>query len=410
MRILHTSDWHFGRTLEGRSRIPEQEKFVDELCQIVKDEEIDLVMVAGDVFDTVNPPAVAEELFYDTMARLADGGKKGVVVIAGNHDNPERLRAAGPLAHRYGISLLGLPSDKPMLYGAGNNGKTVSIINGGPSWVEMGVPGCDHTAVILALPYPSEARLREVLSAELDDQLLQEAYSAKIARLFEGLSSNFRSDTVNLAMSHLFMLGGQGSDSERPINLGGALTVDPSALPTGAQYVALGHLHRPQKVGGPIPARYSGSPLAYSFSERGKSKGVIIADIVPGQKAAEKEIILSSGNPLELWVAEGGMAEVLRWIEEGRDLNAWIELELHLTKPLTNEDIQLIRSQRPGIINIRPVLPGTDQELIAEKRSDLSIDELFRRFYDKQTNGAQLDENLLKLFLELVNDDSGEVA
>ncbi len=111
MRILHTSDWHLGRTLEGRSRLEEQVMFIDELCGIVEAEAVDLVLIAGDVFDTVNPPAAAEELFYDALNRLADGGKRGIVVIAGNHDNPERLCAASPLAERNGIILYGLPKE-----------------------------------------------------------------------------------------------------------------------------------------------------------------------------------------------------------------------------------------------------------------------------------------------------------
>ena len=410
MRILHTSDWHLGRTLEGRSRLPEQEKFVDELCELANDESIDLVLVAGDVFDTVNPPAAAEQLFYDTMARLVDGGRRGVVVIAGNHDNPERLRAAGPLAHRYGITLLGVPADGPIFPGS-ISGNCVKAVAGGPSWVEVGIPGCDHSAVVLALPYPSEARLKEVLVQELDEEIMQKAYSARVARIFTNLAAHYRQDTVNLAMSHLFMLGGEASESERPINLGGALTVEPSALPPGAQYVALGHLHRPQKVGGAgVQARYSGSPLAYSFSERGRSKSVAVIDVQPGQAAQVKDILICSGNPLEQWVAQEGLAQVLQWIDQGKDPNAWIELELHLTQPLTSQDIHIIRTQRPGIINIRPVFPGVNQELMAEKRSELSIEELFKRFYDKQTNGAQLDDGLMKLFLDLVNEEPEEVA
>ena len=254
MRILHTADWHFGRTLEGRSRLPEQEAFVDELVAIAEDEAIDLVLVAGDVYDSVNPPAAAEQLYFDALSRLADGGKRAVAVIAGNHDQPERIAAASPLALRSGIRLAGLPQAEPLTVGVARTGEL---------------------AVIAALPYPSESRLRELLSEEADESKLRSAYSDRVGRLMAGMASAFRPDAVNLAMSHLYVLGGLETDSERPIQVGGAYTVDPSAFAAGAQYTALGHLHRPQRVGGVDTVRYSGSPLAYSFSEAGQAKSVV---------------------------------------------------------------------------------------------------------------------------------------
>lgn len=108
MRILHTGDWHLGRTLEGRSRLAEQEAFLDELVQMVKEQQVDLVLMAGDVYDSVNPPAAAEAMFYEAAARLTETGCH-LAVIAGNHDQPERVAAVSPLVARRGISLVGLP-------------------------------------------------------------------------------------------------------------------------------------------------------------------------------------------------------------------------------------------------------------------------------------------------------------
>jgi exonuclease SbcD len=403
-----------GKTLEGRSRLPEQEAFIAELCRIVQQEQVDVVLVAGDIFDTPNPPAAAEQLFYEAVDRLAEGGRRGVVVIAGNHDNPERLCASGPLANRHGIVLLGVPADSPVV---GTNiisqvEDKVRIIAGGPAWLELAIPGCIPHAVILALPYPSEARLKELLVQSLDEEALQQAYSERVGSIFTQLAANYRPDTVNLAMSHLFVLGGVESEgSERPINLGGACTVNPAMLPAAAQYIALGHLHRPQRVGGTSTlARYSGSALGYSFSEAGQAKSVILVEAEPGEVAVVKEITLSSGYPLVKWQVRGGLEEALRWIEEGRDEQAWLELELHLQQPLSNEENHLLRSLRPQILNIRPVLPGMEEELVREQRSQLSIDELFRRFFAKQTGGGEPDSELVKLFLELVNmeDSVGE--
>ena len=172
MRILHTADWHFGKTIEGRDRYPEQVAFVEELCGICVDESINLVLVAGDVFQSPNPGAAAEELFYYAIDRLADHGRRGAVIVAGNHDSPDRLCAAAPLAGRLGITLAGLPKEEfgPATLGAGK----VQRVNGGQAWLELFVPGVDYTAVIAALPYPSEGRLKELLAQSLDDQELRQ--------------------------------------------------------------------------------------------------------------------------------------------------------------------------------------------------------------------------------------------
>ncbi|ODA42245.1 Exonuclease SbcD [Desulfosporosinus sp. BG] len=407
LRIIHTSDWHLGRMLEGRSRIEEQVKFIDELCTIVEDEAVDLVLIAGDVFDTVNPPAIAEELFYEALNRLSDGGRRAVVAIAGNHDNPERLCAASPLAVRNGITLYGLPKEvmRPSLWAQPNQGKVVRVA-AGQGWAELHIPGCPDPAIIAMLPYPSESRLNEVLSESLDEEILRQEYSKRVQQLFATFSQNFRPDAVNLGLSHLFVRGGMESESERPIQLGSAPTVEFEAMPFGAQYVALGHLHRAQAVkGASVPTRYSGSPLAYSFSETGYAKSVIFIEAFPGQPVITREIFLSAGFPLVRWQAKEGLAQVQRWIDEGKDLNAWIDLEVFVKGALNSQDIHTLRRQREHLINIRPVFPEMEQ-IVAEARSKLPIDELFCKFYQERTGGAEPDQELVALFLALIDPDN----
>jgi exonuclease SbcD len=385
MRVLHTGDWHLGRSLEGRSRLPEQEAFVDELVSIAEEEAVDLVLVAGDVYDSVNPPAAAEQLYFEALTRLADGGRRAVAVIAGNHDHPERIAASAPLAARSGIRLAGLPVAEPLV---------------------IGIPRTGETAVIAALPYPSESRLNELLAAEADEGALRAAYSDRVGRLMADLAAAFRPDTVNLAMSHIYVLGGVESDSERPIQVGGAYTVDPAALPACAQYTALGHLHRPQRVAGRETVRYCGSPLAYSFSEAGQAKSVVLFEAVPGRLVEPREVLLSSGRPLVRWTAAGGLAEVWRWLDEGRDARAWIDLEIHVPDLIPPEEIARLRKAHEGILNIRPVFPETGGRggSDAARRDQLPVDELFRRFYAQKTGGAEPDEATMRLFLELVAD------
>ncbi|MDD9268684.1 exonuclease SbcCD subunit D [Paenibacillus sp. GCM10023248] len=383
MRILHTGDWHFGRTLEGRSRLQEQTAFVDELVRIVEDEAIDLVMIAGDIYDSVNPPAAAEQLFYESLARLADGGKRQVAVISGNHDHPDRLAAAEPLAARHGITLIGLP---------------------GSDIQSIGVARTGELARLIALPYPSESRLKELLSDVAEEEALRSKYSERVGALIRRQAAAFEPGTVNLIMSHLYVLGGLETESERPIQVGGAYTVDTSALTAGAQYVALGHLHRPQQVKAVSPIRYCGSPIAYSFSEAGQAKSVTILDLAPGGVAEPKEIFLRSGRPLVSWKAKEGIAEVHRWLDEKRDASAWIDLEITMTEAMSMEQIQFLRKAYDGFIHIRPIYPEMEAARAYEPKADLSMEEHFTRFYARQTGGAQPEPELIRLFLELLQE------
>ncbi|NGQ95157.1 exonuclease SbcCD subunit D [Brevibacillus sp. SYP-B805] len=405
MRILHTADWHFGRTLEGRDRREEQTAFIDELVQIVEEKRVDLVLIAGDVYDSVNPPAWAEELFYDALERLSAGGKRGVVVIAGNHDQPERVRAAAPLAYQHGIVLLGLPKEAPFVSAPPAGEERVRIIEAGPSWFELAIPGVPHHAVVIALPYPSESRLKELISERFTQEEMQQAFSERIARLMNEYAQKFREDTVNLVTSHLFVMGGMESESERPIQIGGALTVAPSAFPASAHYVALGHLHRLQKLGDAPLIRYSGSPLAYSFSEAGQSKAVVVVDVIPGEPVREEIVYLASGRPLARWKATEGIAQVEKWLAEGRDAGAWIELELVVSEAIDPAEFQRLRKLSDDFVKIQRVLVRDEEEKqeaqAAGKREELSPEQLFRRFYERK-RGVQPDQRVVELFARLM--------
>ncbi|MBS4026089.1 MAG: exonuclease sbcCD subunit D, partial [Clostridia bacterium] len=273
------------------------------------------------------------------------------------------------------------------------------------------VPGREYHAVIITLPYPSESRLEEILTQQADEGILQKAYSEKIGRIFNSLSNNFRDDTVNLAVGHLFLRGGRESESERTLQVGGALTVDPGMLPSKAHFVALGHLHRPQEIrNAPCPVFYSGSPLAYSFSESEHSKAVYIIDAVPGEKAVIKPFYLDCGKPLRRWIAEEGIGQALGWCEEGRDSNAWIDLEIVTDRVLTVEEQKRLRTLHPGIINIRPRLKTDAVEVLSpQSREGRKIDELFKDYF-KHRMGAEISEDLMGAFIEVLNDEDGEVG
>ncbi|MDG5789672.1 exonuclease SbcCD subunit D [Evansella sp. AB-P1] len=385
MRLLHTADWHIGRTIEGRDRLAEHEQFFDELYEIVEDQKIDAILMAGDVFDSVNPPAKGEELFYESMAKLSDNGTRPIIIIAGNHDHPDRLSATRSLINKQGINILGYPTIEKL---------------------KIHVPRRKEVLNIAALPYPSESRLKESFVEIGDEESLRDAYDVRIKDIFSELTKELPKNEVSVAMSHLFVAGGNSTESERPIEVGGAYTIRATTLPDNVQYTALGHLHRPQDIKrSPRRARYSGSPLAFSFSEAGYAKSVTIVDVEPMKEPIIEEVYLLSGKPLVRWNATEGLPQVFQWMDEKRDSNAWIELDVYMEHTPTIEQIHQMKKAYPGLLTIRPIFKEEIQQIDGYRKKQLPIDELFVRFYERQTGGATPEADLVSLFLELVNEE-----
>jgi len=397
MRILHTSDWHLGKTLEGFSRLEEQEQFLDELIQIAEDRGVDLILVAGDIYDSPNPPAAAETLFYHSLKRLAHNGQRAIIVIAGNHDNPDRLMAASPLAHEQGVILLGLPKT---VAACGSYGG-FELYEAGEGYLKMKIR--DEKAVILSLPYPSEKRLNEVLLGQDDESQAQKVYSDRIGELFSVLSAHFEPDAINLAISHLYVNGGVESESERRIQLGGGLAVDAAMLPA-AQYIALGHLHRPQKLTGAImPTYYSGSPLQYSKNESSYSKSVYLVEAQPGQEVQVEEIYLRNYKPIEVWECDG-IAAALDKCRQEQERRSWVYLDITTDRVLTQAEIKEMKSLRQDIVQIRPIFKAAEASLIEENHDyrSLNIEELFKNFYRHQKQGTEAPPEIMDLFYKVL--------
>ncbi|TCS84205.1 exodeoxyribonuclease I subunit D [Tepidibacillus fermentans] len=401
MRVLHTADWHLGKMLEGRDRQQEQIEVMEEICKIAEDEKIDLVLIAGDIYQSVNPPAWAEQLFYETIHRLSNYGRRGVVVISGNHDHPERIRAAHPLADKQGIYLFGLPVDQVQATLLKGTDKQIRVIQSGVGWFELYHPTIDEKVIMFTLPYPSEARLKQLLSEQADLREIRSSYSNFIRNWFSSLKSFNRDSSISIAMSHLFVQGGLATDSEVEIQVGGAYTVDPAHLPDYVQYIALGHLHRPQNVKGASTfTRYAGSPLAYSFSEANHKKSVTIVDLKPREKAEYYEIFLSSGKPLIQKTIQGGVSELENWLHHEANQPLWIDLTLHVEHPLSIEEIQRIRKMHEGLIHIKVITPESKQAMNRLENYSKDPRELFERFY-QQKMGAAPRKEVVDLFVEL---------
>ncbi|MEG0843893.1 MAG: exonuclease SbcCD subunit D C-terminal domain-containing protein [Romboutsia sp.] len=396
MKFIHTSDWHLGKNLEGKSRLEEQERFCDDFIKKVDENNIDMVIIAGDIYDTSNPPAQAEKLFYRTISKLSNNGARCILIICGNHDNPERLIAATPLAHEQGIVILGNPLSSTDI------GKYMGfeILKAEEGWLKIKIK--DEEAVIITLPYPSEKRLNEVIENTGSDEERQKTYSEKIGDIFRSLEENFEKDTINIAVSHIFVVGGEGTDSERPIQLGGSLLVEKKDLPSKAQYIALGHLHKPQKASARLNAYYSGSPLQYSKDERSYTKGAYIVDIHPGSKPNIEEIYFNNYKPIEVFKCKG-IKEALNICEENKDRDIWSYFEIKTDEVIAQSDIKKMKEILNDIIEIRPIIISEyEQEEIDIKEK--SMIELFNEFYTF-SRGLEPKGELMDLFLDIISEE-----
>lgn len=404
MRILHTADWHLGKSLEKRSRIDEQRKFLDDFIEIAKENDIDLVIIAGDIYDSSNPSAIAEKMFYDTLKKISDNGKRLILIIAGNHDNPERLVASAPLAREHGIIMIGTLKT---IIDTGNYGRH-KIINSGEGFIEIEING--EKAVILAVPYLSEKRLNEVLYKDMDsDEERIKSYSDRVFSLFDSLKDNYREDTINLLVSHLYAMGSEESGSERSIQLGGSYIVNCECFPKEAQYIALGHVHKPQLVPGTNKkARYSGSPIHYNKKEVSYNKKCFVVDVKANEEANVKEVYFKIYKPIEIWKCEN-FDDALLKCEENKDRECWVYLEIKVDRYMREDEIKKLKELKKDILEITPIIENIHRDdESAISLSEKSFEELFIDFYKKERMGEP-DKEIIDLFLNLVyEEENGE--
>lgn len=248
MRVLHTSDWHLGHTLRDVTREYEHARFLAWLVETCAREEPDVVLITGDVFDSATPPASAERAWFELLAAIARGGRE-IVVIAGNHDSPGRLGAAASVLRELNVHVVGaLPANLD----------------------DVLVPVAGGRGLVAAVPF-----LRPVDVEHAADPL---------ARVYADIAAK-RDERAFLVMGHLYVAGSAPSPSERRVTIGGVEAASPRLLPKEADYVALGHLHRPQSVLRHT-IRYAGSPIPLSFDEAGYEQSVVVVDF-DGNRAVD---------------------------------------------------------------------------------------------------------------------------
>ncbi|MDP3431945.1 MAG: exonuclease subunit SbcD [Bacteroidota bacterium] len=402
MKLLHTSDWHLGKRLEDFSRIEEQQAVLQEICEIAEREQVDAIIVAGDLFDTFNPPTEAVDLFYRTLKRLTNNGRRPVIAIAGNHDSPDRIEAPDPLARECGIIFAGYPNSLVPEFELESG---LKVLQSSEGFLELKLPGTDTPLRLLLTPYANEFRLKTYLGHENSEDELRTILQEK----WQELGTKYCDDKgVNLLVTHLFVVRKGDALPEEPIDekpilhVGGAQVIYTENIPKQIQYTAIGHLHRMHRVDSvPCPVYYSGSPLSYSFAEANQKKFVMIVDAEPGKIAKVQEIVLSKGKKLLRKRAEG-IEEALQWLAENQD--SLVELTMVTNTYLTAQERKQLNGVHNGIVTIIPEVKNALGLASGTKKCiDLTrnMEELFIDYF-RHAKGQEPNAELMSLFTELL--------
>lgn len=405
MRILHTADWHLGKKLNFFSRLEEQTEALAEICKIAEEQKPDVIFIAGDIFDNANPSNEATILLYKTLKKLSRNAQVPVIAIAGNHDSPQRINVADVLARENGILLIGNPTDKVPLFSLENS---FEIVKSDQGFIEIQLPQFTYPIRILHTAYANEMRLKEYFGEDKQASL-QESINRKWADLAEKYCDE---KGVNTLITHLFMAKRgaeipEEPDGERPLNVGTADILYSDIIPENIQYAALGHLHSYQNVGVHQPAIYSSSPLCYSFSEAGQQKYVVLIDIEPGQDAEITKIPLKAGKSLHKPVFPN-VEKAVEWLLQYPE--TLIELTIEVDEYLTAQDYKQIYQSHTGIVYLIPKVKKMISNENSRQQIDLSknIDELFKEYFKSKNEGLAPNEEIMKLFHEILHTPDNE--
>mgnify|MGYP002779098765 CR=1 FL=1 len=383
MKLLHTADWHAGRTLHGQERTSEIRAALREIAELAKTEAVDLILVAGDVYDSHNPSAEAEAAVYEFFLET---GRAGIpsVVIAGNHDSPSRLDAVSRLLKLSQVQVVGHPKV------AGQGGV-----------FELSLGG--ETARVAALPFVSERRIvkvGELLGADPGAWLAK--YQEGMRRLVANVTEGFSSDAVNLLLLHATMDGATLSQSEYTFHCTDSYALAPDLFPERANYVALGHIHKSQSVQNyPEHAgRYAGSILQLDFGESGDDKVVYLLEARPGRPTETlRAHKLSAGKRLQRVTVEE--ADLERRLLELEGFGGWLKLNLRLARPRPGLKDR-VKSQHPNVLVVETELqsaPEAPEEALVTGPSIDLLDAYAR--YALERRGQPLDEALRAAFRDL---------
>jgi exonuclease SbcD len=381
VKLLHTSDWHVGKTLRGMSRVDEHRDVLGEIVGIADRERVDVVLVAGDLFDTAAPAPDATALVWDTLLALHETGAR-VVVVGGNHDHQQQLDAFAPVLERLGIVTLGMPAalERAVV--------EVDTRSGGGARVAL-------------LPWVSQRwaiRSEQLMGGTALDNV--QHYAQRVARIVDTLCAGFADDAVNVVTAHCMVQGAVLGGGERDAQTIFEYHVPATVFPASASYVALGHLHRMQKLPAAAPVWYSGSPVQVDFGEERDVKHVLLVDAEPGMPARVEPVPLASGWRLR--TVHGTLGELADAAADVGD--AW--LRVFVREPARAGLADDVRALLPRAVDVRVEMParGGAAERPVSRSTARTPRELFVEYLDA-TDHAR-DERLLALFDALHDADT----
>ena len=400
MKILHTADWHLGKKLDRFSRLEEQVLVLNEIVEIADEQNVDLILIAGDLFDNFNPSVEATELFYKTLKRLSLNGKRPVIAISGNHDSPNLIDAPDPLARECGIILIGHPKAKITPFEL----EYFKISNAAAGFIELQLKSLNFPVRILHTPYANEIRLKEYFGENKEEEL-----NKVLAENWSEIADEFCDQHgVNLLMAHLYM-NKKGEpiieepEGEKPIKIGNATLIYSDIIPSQIQYTALGHLHGFRNIGTTEkPVVYSSSPLCYSFSEAGQTKYITIIEAEPNKEVSYEKLPLKNGKKLVRKTFDS-VEKTIEWLNENP--YSLVELTLESETFLKAEERKMIYQSHNGIVHLIPKVKN--QEFSENKLQEINLNQdiqlLFNDYFKSKNGGQEANEELIDLFNEILN-------
>jgi exonuclease SbcD len=383
VKILHTADWHVGKILKNQPRIDEQKVVLRDLVRVANEEDVDLVIVAGDLFETAAPNPQAQGLVMQTLIALRAEGRH-VVVLAGNHDNARLVHDVyRPVLGELGLHVVGTPQ-RP------DRGGTLGLDT-----------KSGERAVVAALPFLSHrhaVRAAEVLLHSPSQH--NQDYANRVRSIVGLLCEGFTGDTVNLITTHATLLGGRWGGGERAVQTLLGYEIPPDTFPVSTHYAALGHLHRYQQIDGPCPIAYSGSPIALDFGEEANESVAVIVHATPDSRATIRPVPLTGGRRLA--TLRGTLDEVVAAGEEAGDAFLRVILTQKASAGLADQ----VREKLPNTLDVQ-----IDEKFRARAEAGAVKSRIGRTptdlFADFLSEKEIADPRVQAMFAELLEESTG---
>lgn len=388
MKILHTADWHVGKILKNQPRFDEHRAVLADLVRIAREEDVDIVVVAGDLFETSTPSPEAQGLVMRTLMALNGDGRQ-VVALAGNHDNQRLIDGVyRPVLGELGMHVIGSPK-RP------DSGGVLSLRTRGGETARV--------AVLPFLSYRYAVRAAEVMLHGAAQH--SQDYANRVGAIVGLLTAGFTGDAVNLVVTHATLLGGRRGGGERAVQTLLGYELPAQIFPASAHYVALGHLHRHQEIAGPCPIAYSGSPLALDFGEEQNEPVALVVTATPDSRAHVRPVPVRGGRPLR--TLRGTLDHV---IDEGERAGEAF-LRVILTQKASAGLGELVREKLPNVLEVQLDEQYRSRPTVAAREGHNRLDRSpLELFADYLAERDVEDGRVSAMFAELLEDATGGAA